>query len=426
MTTIRTDGLPAEFVFFFPYRPISGVPMLFARIARALHSRGHRCSVIDYADGCLSASVADVPGITRIPFVDGRPVSTSPDALIVMQSMLPATLWDELQPPPEARVLFWSLYAMNYVQMALPLDWARDWQTRSLRVQRMLNHTVLRSFQRTLGRFVATLYARGSLVFMDGSTWRAAADRLEIALAKPRFVPVVVEVPDANPRKDAPEGKLTATWLGRLDDFKIHILNHLVRTLDIVATERGAPIELVVIGDGPLADRLQLPAGTMLTVVRRGTLAGAALESALSRAHVHFAMGTSALEGARLGVPTVLVDFAYGPVPADYRFRWLTDAAEYELGRQIDASCRGEASTVGLARILAEIDHSGLPLSAAAYDYCQAHHSVNAGVAAFLAAAEHATFRYSEIDPDLRRKGWIRRAYERFRGQSPAAAAVAR
>lgn len=419
-------GMPPEFVFFFPYRPISGVPMLFARIARELHARGHRCTVIDYPDGCLAQKVADVPGITRVPFADGVPVSTAENALIVMQAMLPATMWEELQPPASARVLFWSLYAMNYVQFAAPLDWARHWQTRSMRVQRWLNRTVLSGFQRSLRAFVAALVDRGSLVFMDGSTWRAAADRLEVALPRPAFVPVVVDVPEVNPRTMAPAGPFTATWLGRLDDFKIHILNHVIRMLDALASERQTPIELAVIGDGPLADRLASASGRWLTIRRCGTQAGAALAAELSRSHLHFAMGTSALEGARLGVPTVLVDFAYGTVPDDYEFHLLTEAVDYELGRQIDESLRGESSIATLRRIVTAVEEDGLRQSAAAYDYCRLHHSLEAGVSAFVAAAVRATYRYSEIGPDVRRKGWVRRAYERLRGRTPAAAAVAR
>jgi len=426
LTASDQPGLPSEFVFFFPYRPVSGVPMLFARIARALDARGYRCAVIDYPDGCLSSQVASTPGIRRVAFTDGVPVTADAGALIIMQAMLPATLWDELQPAAGARILFWSLYAMNYVQVAVPLDWARDWQTRSMRVQRVLNRTALRAFQRRLGGFVRTLVERGSLVFMDGTTWQAAAERLEIPLPRARFVPVVVEMPEQNPRTAVPEGALTVTWLGRLDDFKIHILNHLVRTLDAVATAQATPITLEIIGDGPLADQLVSPGAGLLTLARRGTLIGAPLTEVLNRSHLHVAMGTSALEGARLGVPTVLVDFAYGPVPADYRFRWLTDAVDFELGRQIDASCRGGDSVASLQRVLAEVQADALRRSREAYDYCQARHSVDAGVDAFLAAAQTAAFRYRDIDPAVRRKGVVRRLYERLRGRTPAAAAMAR
>jgi hypothetical protein len=138
----------------------------------------------------------------------------------------------------------------------------------------------------------------------------------------------------------------------------------------------------------------------------------------LSSLDILFAMGTSALEGARLGVPTALLDFSYGPVPADYRYRWLFDAEDFELGRLIDASRRGESSDLSLARMLDQLAEDPVGLSHRTFEYCRRHHSLESGVEAFLAAAGAASFRFGDIDPALRRKGMIRRTYENLRAHS--------
>lgn len=409
-------GTPRRIVFFFPYRPISGAPVLFARMARALDARGVRCGVVDYADGCLSSLVADCPSIERVAFVDGQPLTIPDDALLVMQAMLPATIWTELSTAPGTPVLFWSLHAMNFVQTVLPFERARHWQAQSLTMQRAANRTVLRGFRKELAAFVTALDRAGSLAFMDGSTWEAARLRLEIDLPRPRFVPVVIDVPDDNPRVAPPPEPFVASWLGRLDDFKVPILNHTITTLGRVARASGRPMTLEIIGDGPLAGRLA-PAAEPLSVVRRGTLAGPALAAALSRAHLHFAMGTSALEGARLGVPTVLLDFAYGPVHDEYVFEWLTAAKDFALGRQITPADGAvpDGSARSLTAIVDAVDRDPMGRSAAAHAYCRDWHSIDTGADAFLAAAAAASYRFSDIPAALKRKGVLRRVYEQWR-----------
>jgi hypothetical protein len=371
--------------------------------------------VIDYPDGAMSGIVAAHAGVERVPFTDGEPVTVASSDLLVMQAILPATLKPELTTAPDTRVLFWVLYMMNYVQTLVPIDRVKDWQTRSLALQHIANRTVLAGFQRQLRRFLHEITARGSLAFMDGSTWRATCDRVEIDLRRPRFLPVMVDVPAYDRAARPTPDVLRMGWVGRLDDFKMGALNHTIATLSAIAAADGRRIELLVIGDGPLADRLASKDHDRFRVVRSGTVPASRLGAALREIDLLFAMGASALEGARQGVPTVLLDFSYGPFPPDYRFRWLYDAADYDLGQMIDASCRGESSIDTLRRILQRIDADADAVSRETYAYCRDRHSIEACVPIFLDAAAHATFRFADIDPELRRKSWIRRQYERAR-----------
>ena len=56
------------------------------------------------------------------------------------------------------------------------------------------------------------------------------------------------------------------------------------------------------------------------------------LDEILLEHDVVFAMGTSALEAAKLGIPSVLMDASYYEFPKDYRYRWLFESEEYVLG----------------------------------------------------------------------------------------------
>lgn len=58
-------------------------------------------------------------------------------------------------------------------------------------------------------------------------------------------------------------------------------------------------------------------------------------EKLLEVSDLHFGMGTSALEGGVIGIPTVLIDPSLSPVPAQYKYTWLYERKNYSLGKFI-------------------------------------------------------------------------------------------
>ena len=84
-----------------------------------------------------------------------------------------------------------------------------------------------------------------------------------------------------------------------------------------------------------------------------GKIVGEKLESFLcDQIDVVAAMGTAALDAARLGLPTILLDAAYGRVTGDYRFKWLFETKHYSLGDVVNES-HFEKGNDSLARIMA-------------------------------------------------------------------------
>ena len=55
----------------------------------------------------------------------------------------------------------------------------------------------------------------------------------------------------------------------------------------------------------------------------------------LSEVDLLIAMGTSALEGAKLGLPTILLDLSYSEVPDGYLYKWFHEGSGYVLGGEI-------------------------------------------------------------------------------------------
>ena len=88
-------------------------------------------------------------------------------------------------------------------------------------------------------------------------------------------------------------------------------------------------------------------------------------------------MGTSALEGAACGIPTVLVDACHRIFPRSYKFKWLFESHEYSLGRFIDNSITdwyGHTIEEMIAAISDPINR--LELSKKTKKYVIANHSI--------------------------------------------------
>ncbi len=414
--------------FFFPYHEVSGVPMLFARMAGSLAGAGTAVDVIDYADGYMARALSGVPGVRLRRFEDGEPVTVGSDTLLVMQSILPATIRTELRPDDRTRVLFWTLHPMNLVQSVMPFDAVRHLQMRYAWFHGLCRATVLRGLTARLRALVNAMHSRQSIAFMDGETLDVTSDRLGLALSDPLFLPVACPVPERNLCAGrGRRGPFNLGWLGRLSDFKIHILLRTLERASAHAARTRQPIVFHIIGDGPEAGRIA--AGRFehewFSIVRPGVLIGDALSDYfIERIDLLTAMGTSALEGARLGVPTVLLDFSYGPVPASYRFGWLHETDRYTLGRVIDHRML-EPGNDSLGNLIEAVRRSPAAGSTQAYEYCRDHHALAAVGRRFAGLRESASFRWAEIDPALRRKGVIRATYEQLRAwRRPAAGGV--
>src|SRR5205823_12452640 len=124
-------------------------PRAAPRVERTGRGRSHRLRRRIHGEAISSRS-----DVRLVPFRRGVPVRVAGDRLLVMQSMLPATIHEELQPDAATRLLFWTLHPMNFVQALAPFAWARDIQARFPSVTRAAGRIILRRFARELQTFV--------------------------------------------------------------------------------------------------------------------------------------------------------------------------------------------------------------------------------------------------------------------------------
>jgi hypothetical protein len=155
--------------FYFPYHEVSGVPVLFFRMANQLAVSNNliKIYVIDYEDGSIAKNLIINCNITLLPFVDGVTISPPVDSVLVMQSILPYSMRNELKILPNTKLFFWNLHPDCLIPTLIPLPYLRDIQNRNFDVYRLLANSVYSSLFKNIRKFVEKAIAKNSLFFMD-------------------------------------------------------------------------------------------------------------------------------------------------------------------------------------------------------------------------------------------------------------------
>jgi len=255
---------------------------------------------------------------------------------------------------------------------------------------------------------------------MDGSTLQFTEKYLDIHLENPILIPVPSDDVKENLKRQYISNKkncLTFCWIGRIADFKTPILIYTIKCLSSLALKQRINIKYHIIGEGPDESRLQKMNvnNDYFNVVFEGVISGRELDLfLLNHIDVLTAMGTSALEGAKLGIPTILLDASYGTIKGNYKFKWLFEAKSYSLADFINEKHILHENG-NLDTIIEQIRNNYLVLSDKTFNYYYKNHSISVVAKLFLTAIQNASFYYCDFSKDILSKGFIRRCYEFYK-----------
>ena len=326
--------------FVFPYRGVGGVPVLFYRVARYLADKGLADPVlVDFEDGAMANLARDGEvGVSVVYYSEDGELEIPADAYVVFQSMTPWSIFSRIKLDPDTRLLFWNCHPYNLV-LFFPV--LRFITYRFKKLNRLLGTTFLRSWNTVLLKFIDVIYQNDGLVFMDEENLRNTRAYNDIILNEARFLPIPVEVDNiiaANTNSNEGES-IKFAWIGRVVDFKYYPLKRFLLSMNSYANIHSVNFEFSIIGSGPYIEQLK-KLSTNLSSVKVcfiGDLPLASMREFIkTKTDIVAAMGTSALEGASVGKPVVLLDLSYKDIPENYRFRWLFETKGFNLAEEVD------------------------------------------------------------------------------------------
>lgn len=358
--------------FVYPTRMLGGTELLFLRVAQQLAASSQlRVAVVDYPDGFIAQKLTD-PKVELIPFCNQTNLSGF-SHIVTPPTLLPL-LDNHIITDNDARLLLWCLHPFNFLELFPGSSHTIRWPIERIKQALYLYNLEYLRFKHKVHQLVE---AQG-IAFMDEENWQVNKYLFDLK-HNPKYLPVPIfsnhaegQIVALNPSKDS----LNIVWLGRLANFKVTALNHIITVADQYAKDTLTAVTIHIIGSGPFAAQLINPKQAKLKLV--GTLQSNELHSYLrDHTSILFAMGTSALEGAQLGIPTVLVDASYTPFPAGYRFNWLYQTSNFTLGRIVSLMKQTQFKGHSFTEIVEAYYQNPSQVSQFSRTYVQNHHALD-------------------------------------------------
>lgn len=313
-------------IFYFPYREVGGVSLLFKRLS-ALIVDSRKVFLVDFVDGFMGK---DCPN--DVQFIDIQSTIQYPkNSVLILQSLVPWNIKDIDKFSLDTSIFFWNLHPLNLYPHIFSIHSPNSWK--ALLSKLLVPLSFLRKYK--LQKFVDYLVAHNALVFMDDANYKTTAKYFTKINIPKNILPIFSN--PGNLISRIPGKVLRCCWIGRIVDFKVHILLHLIERLNIAACEAG-PIEMIVVGDGDAIQFLKQSVIKLNNIKIKfiNNIESYKLDKFLDdNVDVLFAMGASALEGASKGIPTFILDFSYRPITGLYHFKYLHKALDYSLGEEI-------------------------------------------------------------------------------------------
>lgn len=391
--------------FFFPYKDEAGVPMLFCRIAKWLvshYGEKYDVNVIDYIDGAMAKNLKPEDGVKVKVYSDDEDCFIEDNAIIVMQSNNPKFWPKRLKLSSKTYVFWWTLHIRCLAPSLLPQPFS-DISFKYHWLYKLCSLLYWR-FMHQFAHMVDDMMDQGSLYFMDEPNWKEAKKHLPIKHKScGHYLPVPAGDYNGELKSNPCLNPVKLCWLGRVELEKLPILEYTLKKASEWAMRHQRQTEFYVLGYGADADYIDsLPIENEWFVKHKiQPIKAADIDSfLLENVDAMFALATSSLEAAKLGIPTVMLDSAYKPISKDYIYKFITERTGCELTHVVgkkDFEKGNDSFDEIMDGILYHYDEVGK----ACHDYFVRNHSLTNVGNLLVEFLEKSIYTYDKIDSVL-------------------------
>ena len=363
-----------KITFFFPDKKIGGVSILFANLANyiSLNFDYIEIFVIDYVGGTLWENIkSDL--VKKIPFVDGEDCFPAQDSYLVMQSIVLNTMRSELRIGQEQKILFWHLHPYNYqINKLFKIDF----------IDKIINKFRLGQ-RKKIKESIQIIDKFNGLVFMDGSNFEKTIDSYNLRI-KENYLPITNLKPNLGSLKINLDisNEINFSFVGRLTAFKYYPLIKLLKNINKFVLENidSPKINFFIIGTGEYENSLIKEIKKLNFEVN---LLGEINYSDLSNfflthnIKINFSMGTSALDSACLGIPTVILDYSFVEIEGYPNYKWIYNEKKYSLAKELNNSSLSLHDNYSFDKLIKEVKNSFDLISEKTLNYYDKNYAIS-------------------------------------------------
>lgn len=331
-----------ELLFSYPSYKVGGPQILIGRLVEEANKRGLIPYVIDFKDGMVFKILKEKDLKVNTIFYEElkNGICKSMEKIsyhwLIFYDVNNFWLINKLPKYFKISPLIWNVHPKNMLNGFSGL----------LRISKNnpeIEKTIAKLFYGEIyakhKKILSELIEKDGIVFMDEGNFLYNKNlfSLKEEVNEINYLPIPIDLNKNNTwlnyhdRSD----NLTVGWLGNFADFKVPMLIKVLQDIDNIIKNKKKVINFLIIGEGELKN-LILKNLKKLNDIRDSvrfisTIRGSKLDQELLKMDILFAMGTSALEGAKLGVPTILLDASY-TIPTFYKYKWIFETQNYSLG----------------------------------------------------------------------------------------------
>lgn len=400
--------------FVFPYREISGVPVLFYNLANEFaffFKDKYDVSVLDYSDGVMAGYINK--DVALKVFETGKPCILDDD-YIVMQAILPSAMRPEYQISDNSKILYWVLHPLNFLPVVFPFNFFHRFIESNVNNYSKIIRKYYKREYNSLNEFIRRIDEGHSLVFNSETYYTETSMFLDYQINDLMILPVAVSDPEVTNKKKK-NGVLNCGWVGRLCDFKIHVLNYTLGKVAAYALKQKKQTVFHIIGAGELEHLLESFDNQYFKQIKVGALKKTELDTYLAEnVDLAFSMGVSAIESEKLGIPTVLLDVSYEPVPEGYKFKWFHQISNYDVGHiMLDSDFALGNDT--LEKIINEFSVDYDELSELAFNHYNNYYSAKAIAEKMDLILSGISINWGDLPSRVKKKNVFRKVYNVIR-----------
>ena len=319
--------------FVFPYRGVGGVSNQFFNLASFLSQSDPtlEITIVDYKDGGMGSKYAEnrIENLAFFEYKDDSTLHLESD-YVVYQAMTPWTIFTGVYFNDDAKVIFWCCHPYNFIPSYPFIGRLKS----NLEIYKTISSAIYFLFNRRLKHFVENLIRYNSIISIDHDSYRDSFKFLDVDKVSIPLVPVPIAL-DFVPIKNESNKVYDFCWVGRIEDFKIPIIKRFLTDLNDYLDYEA---KIVFLGGGAkLTEMVQFAASLPhISAEFLGMVNPAEIKEILNESRICAAMGTSAVEAARMGVPTVLLDFSYSDDNlVGYKYKWFHEREGYSVGSAV-------------------------------------------------------------------------------------------
>lgn len=378
------NSVKRPIVFYFPFPSVGGVSVLFLRLAKLLCDK-RKIILMDLEDGYMAKNLPN--NVEFVPY--SKPEKIPNNSIVVIQSCPPWRIPYISNFPRNATLFFWNLHPDNL---------RPDFISNNSRINgiKWLFYLFTSIRKRKLNKLIELLLDNNAIRFMDRENFSSTSFYYDLRINKPSYLQILTE---GNKTPKIHHNKINGNiiniaWLGRVEGFKTSILSHIIERL---ASVQSICIKLKIIGSGKDIDEIKMKCRNHNNIQFQfiEEISFHHITTTMSAIDILFAMGTSALEGARNKVPTILVDYSYKKINGLYQFKMIYEKQYYNLAEMINDSFNEDESS--LEELLIDIVNNYADYADRSFLYWQNNFSPVIVIPKFIYAVDSSTFQFKDL-----------------------------